>query len=52
MNSLEKAIKALLGNSYGWDEETQELQYRGNPVSYWMTEYEEKRLAEAKRIAA
>ncbi len=50
--TLEAQIKTLLGNSYGWDSETQELQYRGNPVSFWMTDHEAAMLAKAKELAA
>lgn len=29
---MQSAIKSLLGPSYDWDEETQELQNCGNPI--------------------
>jgi hypothetical protein len=39
-NEIETRIQNLLGKSYGWDAELGELQYRGNPVSYWITDHE------------
>ena len=47
MNEL---IKQLLGESYYWDEELQELNYRGNPVAYWITDYEVRMVDLAKSI--
>jgi hypothetical protein len=39
-NSIETKIQNLLGKSYGWDAELNELQYRGDPVSFWITDHE------------
>lgn len=39
-NEVEVKIQNILGKSYTWDSELSELNYLGNPVSYWMTDYE------------
>lgn len=37
---MNEQIKTLLGASYSWDAECNELNYRGNPVVFWITDYE------------
>lgn len=46
---LSMAIKYTLGTSYDYD---RELQYLGNPIAYWITDYEEQKVQEAKELAA
>lgn len=46
-NSMQANIKSLLGSSYDWDAETNELQYLGNPVAFWITDYEAEMVAKA-----
>ena len=37
---MNEQIKQLLGASYSWDDECNELNYYGNPVAFWITDYE------------
>lgn len=39
-DKMNEQIKQLLGASYSWDSECNELNYRGNPVAFWITDYE------------
>jgi hypothetical protein len=39
-NEVEEKIQSVLGKSYTWDSELNELNYLGNPVSFWMTAHE------------
>jgi hypothetical protein len=47
---MDELIKQLLGESYCWDEELEELNYRGNPIAYWITDYEVRMVDLAKSI--
>jgi hypothetical protein len=51
VSKMQSAIKSLLGKSYDWDAETNELQYRGNPVSFWITDHEAEMVQQAKTFA-
>jgi hypothetical protein len=46
-NQTEAKVKAILGSSYGWDSELGELQYQGNPISFWITESEKTAVKQA-----
>jgi hypothetical protein len=51
VSKMQSAIKSLLGKSYDWDAETNELQHRGNPVSFWITDHEAEMVKQAATLA-
>jgi hypothetical protein len=45
-----KAIQALLGASYSWDDKLNELNFRGNPLSdQWQTPHERSAVAQVNK---
>ena len=47
---MDELIKQLLGESYCLDDELEELNYRGNPIAYWINDYEVRMVDLAKSI--
>lgn len=44
---MKKEIQKILGNSYSWDAELNELNYRGSPLSGFITPYESASVKQA-----
>ena len=47
-NPIEEYIQARLGRNYTWDAELEELQYRGHPIAFYITDYEARVVTEAR----